>query len=479
MENNINEIFNKIRNTSSKNGKIDILRENSDNDLLKKILLYTYDPTKNYYTTTYASPTVKSSELDINHVFEVLDSLVSRKVTGNSAKTLLTKIEGLLNEDDSVVLRGIIGRSQMLGIDEKSINKVFSNLIPSIGYCRCSLKLDTIKYPAIIETKLDGLFCNVVYENGILKFLTRNGTEFILKSLHDEILHTLQGVEGIGDVVLHGELLVSNLAGSVESRKIGNGLVNSILKKEQTLESLQKKIEGTEGTSKYSKISSEITSKMKEFEDTDHRLQIVLWDMLPLHEWESDYCGVNYINRFKTLEGLESSHVKIVESKIVNNVEEAQEFYAKQIGLGREGAVIKNLIAKWKNHTSPDMVKMKAERECELLVVGVQEGEKKYTGGLGGLLCESSDGVVKVTIGSGFSDEQRGFKRVDENDSSKGLKLIEGFDINSYIGKIVTGRFNELITSQSKDTWSLFLPRLISFRNDKTEADNFEYIQNL
>ena len=57
--------------------------------------------------------------------------------------------------------------------------------------------------------------------------------------------------------------------------------------------------------------------------------------------------------------------------------------------------------------------------------------------------------------------------------------LIEK-DQNVWIGRIVTVTANEIIDSEGKDTYSLFLPRLAedTYRNDKILADDFERIKD-
>lgn len=477
----ISRIFEAIRREPSKNKKIAILEENIDNELLKKVLLYTYDPTKNYYIKKFNAFDIdQPSYAPLEAIFSTLDQLSTRKYTGQLAIDFLEAIYMSIDVWDREILRNIIDRSQHLGIDEKSINKVWEGLIPSIGYMRCSLtdKLDRIKYPAIIQQKCDGLFLNIIYTDGNIKFMTRNGNEFELTYLKEELLKSLYS-RGLIDTVFHGELLVEGLDGEgVESRKIGNGMVNSLIKREQTLETLQKKLNACQGTPKSQKVATEILEKEAEFDETNKRLQLVLWDVVDYDGWKNGRDEDRYILRFYLCEELESPHVKIVESKIVNSFEDAQAFYKDQIERGFEGAVLKNLDGEWKNHTSPNQIKMKGEKECELVIVGIEKGTGKYTGGIGAFICESSDGRVKVNVGTGLTDNQRGFRRVDPDDSSKGLEQIH-FDFDWMIGSIVSVRFNELISSESKDTWSLFLPRLINERHDKNVADDFEYIQKL
>jgi hypothetical protein len=76
---------------------------------------------------------------------------------------------------------------------------------------------------------------------------------------------------------------------------------------------------------------------------------------------------------------------------------------------------------------------------------------------LGAILCESADGVIKVSVGSGFNDGQR----------NQGDELV---------GKIVAVKYNARITNKEGDQ-SLFLPIFIEVRNDKDTADNSKDIK--
>jgi len=79
-------------------------------------------------------------------------------------------------------------------------------------------------------------------------------------------------------------------------------------------------------------------------------------------------------------------------------------------------------------------------------------------GRLGALVCESSDGVIRVNVGSGYSDEQR-----DEY-------------TKKVIGKIVTVKYNARIKDKS-GVESLFLPVFIELREDKDKAESSKSIK--
>ena len=138
---------------------------------------------------------------------------------------------------------------------------------------------------------------------------------------------------------------------------------------------------------------------------------------------------------------------------------EAKSFYRFQLLQGHEGAVLKAATAIWKDGTSKEQIKMKMALDCDLVVKGFLEGEGKFEGNLGALMCESSDGWLKTNI-SGFNDAMR--------------REIWGHK-DDYLGKIVTVRFNDVMVKEGQPA-ALFLPRFIEFREDKSDADDLNRI---
>ena len=78
---------------------------------------------------------------------------------------------------------------------------------------------------------------------------------------------------------------------------------------------------------------------------------------------------------------------------------------------------------------------------------------------LGALACESSDGIVKVNV-SGFTDDQR--KTITKESS---------------VGRIIEVLYNTKIQDSKTKVWSLFLPRIVQFRDDKDVANSFDEIK--
>ena len=131
-------------------------------------------------------------------------------------------------------------------------------------------------------------------------------------------------------------------------------------------------------------------------------------------------------------------------------------FITLMLSRGKEGVVLKNPTAIWRDGTSKEQVKLKLELDCDLKVIGFEEGEGKFAGTLSSLLCESSDKMLCTSV-SGFNDKMR--KEIWENRSD-------------YLDKIVTVRFNDIMQKEG-EVASLFLPRFVEFRDDKILADSF------
>jgi ATP-dependent DNA ligase len=151
-----------------------------------------------------------------------------------------------------------------------------------------------------------------------------------------------------------------------------------------------------------------------------------------------------------------STRIHVVEYSMVNDLDEARAKFTEYFNNGYEGIILKDTTASWENKRSKSLIKFKGELECDLKVIGWEEGTGKNVGKLGALVCESADGVIKVNVGSGFNDEDR--------NSIKATNVI---------GKIVAVKYNARIKNKSEGaTESLFLPIFLEIREDKTQADS-------
>lgn len=300
------------------------------------------------------------------------------------------------------------------------------------GYCYDITVEDNHNFYAegflVHNCKADGMRVNAIVDpyQGTIEYRSRNGKEIEFTSpiLHLELMK-LASKLGHGKVVIDGELLCADELGYLD-RKTSNGICN-------------KAIKGT--------ISDEESGL----------LRMHIWDYIPYDQFKLGLYKIHYNSRYQELEQayrfVDNTRTELIETRIVTNWDDAEEFYQEAYSSGEEGLIIKNYTALWEGKRSKDVVKMKAELVCELEVVGVQEGTGKYEGKIGSLLCKSEGSTpVTVSVGSGFADADRE-KSPDE-----------------YVGKIVSVKYNEIITSKDGSR-SLFLPIFQEVRSDKDEAD--------
>jgi ATP-dependent DNA ligase len=292
--------------------------------------------------------------------------------------------------------------------------------------------VDKIKFPAYAQMKMDGMRFNAIVRSGKVEFRSRNGKQIhLLGNLEKEFA----ALAGDIDCVFDGELLVmDDMTMQFADRQTGNGILNKANK----------------GT-----ISAEDAAKV----------HATVWDLIPYILFESGSCATPYSKRFSTLEQIvnkqksEGKKIWTVTSTLVQTLEEAQDIFQGYLADGYEGIILKDGSGIWEDKRSKTQIKFKGELECDLKIVAVEEGSGKATGMLGAIVCESSDGIVKVNVGSGFSDAQR-----------------KQYWKESLVDKIVAVKYNARIKNKQGEE-SLFLPVFIELRDDKDVADSSKVIK--
>jgi ATP-dependent DNA ligase len=257
---------------------------------------------------------------------------------------------------------------------------------------------------------------------------------------------------------LVGEALIKS-NGKELDRKTGNGLINKLIKSEGSFETLEKDYAKAITQKQKENIQIKQLQLKQQLRDIVEGLHFEVWDMISVGEFDLGYSGEVYSSRLSRLERLLqniSNRVSLIETSEVVSLELAEEIAEQYISQGYEGAIIKSKDLLFENKTSKSQIKIKSEFDCDLLCIGVTEGNGKYKGLVGSLDCISACGNLKVSVGSGLTDEMR------------------SGDFKEYIGKIITVKYNEKITKKDSDEVSLFLPRFLEIRIDKDTADTFK-----
>jgi ATP-dependent DNA ligase len=437
----ISTIFDSLAADNSRLAKEAILTANKDNKELQRAIKLALDPLISFYIRKIPAYTSKGNKKLSWAMDTIQNEFATRNVTGNAAIELLTNVLENLNEADASVVEKIIKKDLRCGVSEATANKIWPKLVSTYPVMLASgfdqKLVDKIKFPAYCQLKLDGMRFNAIVRNGTVEYRSRNGKELSIPSkLFSDALLKLANIYG-ADYVFDGELLVVNSAGNPLDRKTGNGI-------------LSKGVKGTMSDKEAAMV------------------RVTLWDAIPFTGFQAGVFKTPYKERFMQLmqnvdflKGVSTiGHlVDIVWTKEVNTQLEAQHIFEKFLAEGQEGTILKSKTNIWEDKRSKEQIKFKGELECDLVVVGWEEGTGKNKGRLGALVCESSDGLIQVNVGSGYSDEQR------EEYTKK------------VIGKIVTVKYNARIKDRGDGVERLFLPTFIEMREDKNEADSSKRIK--
>ena len=426
----LKDILNELNESNSSNYKLDILKKYKDNSELKKLLELTYNRNKYNFNVSKNciikdNPSILESNgsKPVDNLLSALEILGEGTIRGNEAHRFVYNHLKHLDNDNKEIFLNVLGRDLKIGLNVKSINKVFKNLIPKPNYMRCAVlsekTLKKINFPAFIQLKMDGTYREIHVADGQVSGKTRSGEEYFNPVLFKEM-------ENFPNGYYTGELTIEG-----ESRFTGNGLINSL-------------------NPPYEKIT------------------FTVWDYLT----DEDYLEKTktpYYSRFESLSDIiekhKSNRVKLVPNHEVNSIDEALKYVSDWMEQGLEGGVLKDKNNVFKNGTSGTQLKIKLKVDAEMRITGFTDGTigTKREGKIGAIQFSNDEGTIKGQC-SGFSDEE-----LDLFTKNK----------DNLIGKIISVEFNDIVKSENNDYYALSHPRFIEIRNDKTETDTLDKVIQL
>ncbi len=429
---NLNAFFEQLASNASRNYKIEQLEANRNNEQLREVVRLALDPFTQFYIRKipkYKCEATKPASL--NFALNELYTFSSRSVTGNAAIDRLSNLLSALSEDDAKVIERIIQKDLKCGVALSTANAVWTGLLKDYPVMLCSQfeqkLVDKVKFPALVQTKMDGMRFNAIVQDGKVEYRSRNGKEIqLLGNLDADFI----ALAGDVDCVFDGELLVKQ-DGKILDRQTGNGILNKANK-------------GTISQAEAEKVCATV------------------WDVIPYLYFVDGECPVNYGKRWDSLCKLvdknQPTKVGLVDSWEVETYEEAKTLFEGLLADGQEGIILKDKNGIWENKRAKHQIKFKGEMECDLEIIAVEEGTGKYAGKLGAVVCRSrpEDGkYLTVNVGSGFNDAHR-----------TDLWAIR----DQLIGKIVAVKYNMRSKNKAGEE-SLFLPIFVEVRDDKDVAD--------
>lgn len=421
--------------TTKRSEKERIIESNLDCEDFKSLLLFLFD---NSITTG----------LDIKKIHKPLSNLTSYTIVpAQTFKQLLDYIKcnntgrdcdianvraSIVNLTDSeyvvTFLEEVVTKSLRLGIDAKTINKVFGyEFIPTFDV-QLGTPIEDVKLNGdeeiFISQKLNGTRC--IYWKGDL--WTRSGKKY---TGCQHIINDIQRLckedfcIDLNEVVFDGELVLKSCdLSDSEAFQKGTGIANS---KNETKEELEYVIFDTMSSVDFeNKTSSRKYGSRRAFLETlpevFNRLGLTNIRIVPFF-----YRGYNHEKIWEYLDYAEANDM--------------------------EGVIV-NLDTPYEFKRTKALIKCKKFFDIDLKCIRIEQGEKgKYKNTLGNIVCRYKDGEVKV--GSGFTEELRNYYWNTPD---------------AIIGKIVSVKYKEA-TKNKNGTESLQFPVFLAVREDKEKAD--------
>lgn len=435
------KIVESLAETSSRTEKENILASlgTDDKELFLKVARACYDGRISYYIKDIEFPLENIDEtLSLDQAIdELMAKIANRTITGNEAREYVINLYSHMEHSDGLILMAIIDRNLRCGVSATTINKVFgTNTIYEHPYMQCSAfsekTLKKISFPCISQTKMDAMYVDISTQlDGTVHVQTRSGQ--YLSLIDSDAINALS--THCKGFVLCGEAIYTDEDGNLLDRKTSNGILNS-----------------------------------DEYDPS--RIHFYIWDCIEYDCWGVGKEFVDespYEERFEGVKNIVQKlrllNFHVVDTRICHTADDVVSHFRDNRLKGEEGTVIKDLSGVWKSHKSPHQIKVKVIFDCDVKLTGYKEGTGKNACKIGAYLYESSDGVVKGSVGIGLSDDDRNvpFATID--------KWVES-------GVIMALKGNDLVKDKNDETGtcSIFLPRFIEFRSDKTEADSSEHI---
>lgn len=363
----IKSIFDRISSFSAKSSKEAILKQNKDNELFKECLKFLLDTDiVTGLSTKKMNKNVPLYEITWNDIRDVFDYLKTHN-TGTDSDISMIKTFCAAQGECKEFCEGLFTKKLKIGCDAKTVNKVIKGLIPEFNIMLGS-KFDFDKIPKetmYITEKYDGLRCFTIIRNG----------KITMKSRQNKIFEGLTDIEssiknlGLDNVCLDGELLSIN--------------------------------------SSYENVYKDTTKKVNNKNKVKHGVSYMLFDIIPLPEFDRGKGNTLYSERRNILDELKCKNEFISVAPILykgDNMEVIIKILDKYRGLGAEGLMC-SLDRPYEFKRSKSLLKMKVMQSCDLKIIGFEEGQGRLKNTLGKLICDYKG--FELGVGSGFSDELR------------------------------------------------------------------------
>ena len=395
----VKELFDKIANTSGKNDKIKIIKQNKDNELFVECLKFLLDSD---IVTGLSKKKIGKKVAVMGDRLETIEEAMEYLKQHNSGKDSdIAMIKDFCDRQEGCKLfcEGLFTKSLKIGVDVKSLNKAIPNLIQQHQVMLASKFEGKLKGEVSMSLKLDGIRNSAMIENGRIIHKSRQGK--VVEGLN-QINQALEELE-LDGYFIDGELIRINHDNipSDENFRLTTTVVNS-------------KSDNKEG------------------------LEFVVFDMTPIEDYHRSKCDMTYIERLKLMEekiGNGNEFIRLVPKYgITKDVDEIYNKLNEVVNRQLEGLMLNTLNGKYEFGKRPkSIMKVKKFQDGDVLVTDVIEGDGRLVGTLGKVEVQFKykDKIYTNYVGSGFSDSERSYYWEHKDELIGRVITISYFEIST------------------------------------------------
>ena len=426
----VSSILHQISSTTSPLKKLEILKANSDNELLLRVIQLTYNPYIKFNVTPEtilkygASLAILVDNPLYDDLHQLLLDLANRKITGNQALLETYAFYNTSSKQIKDIMMGIIDKDLKLRMGVTLINKAIPNLIPVFDV---ALATDHTKVTIdwnrtwFSSRKLDGVRCIALIDGtGEVHLVSRQGLEFDTLSNIKDAIKTLD----LTNTVFDGEICL---------------------------------IDPVTGVEDFQSVMKEIRRKNHNMENAKY----LIFDMMPFEVFTGKVDNnLTYQIRYNNLNFIVPAgrhpRLSVVQQDVIKSQAELDTILEDAVSKGWEGLILRANVP-YKGARTKDMLKCKTFSDAEYKVERIEIGPIGYVEDGKVTELEVLTNVIiihkgkEVSVGSGFSHEQRlEFSKYPER----------------IIGKIITVKYFAESLNQ-KGEYSLRFPTVVTIHGDE------------
>lgn len=325
------------------------------------------------------------------------------------------------NPEYEEFLKRLFTKNLPIGVEAATVNKVYGEEIIPVWEVQQGYPIDKYKFRKgeliFASRKLNG--SRGTYFKGDI--ISRQAQKF------DGLDHIIKDIEKIigTDYAVDGELIRRNIDGLTDGQNFRETI--SILNSDGNDKSL---------------------------------IKFVIFDIVPVDEFEMDACTENYSVRKKRLLNLKNKIQKngtqnievvqmVYEGTDVNDVYDWLDYAVRH---DWEGLVVNRQVP-YRRTRHNGCLKVKRFYTVDLRITAIEEGQNRLAGTMGALVVDYKGNELR--IGSGFDDATRAAVWANPD---------------NYIGKIVECKYKEVTMDKKTGLESLQFPTFVRFRDDKNEV---------